>query len=31
VAVLAAWWSVEDHGTRDDGVLRCAELLNALA
>jgi streptomycin 6-kinase len=31
VAVLSAWWSVEDHGAQDGAVLRCAELLSALA
>ncbi len=29
-AVLSAWWSVEDQGKTDEGVLRCAELMSAL-
>ena len=31
VAMLSAWWSVEDHGERDDAMLRCADLLEPLA
>lgn len=30
VAVLSAWWSVEDQGVVDEEVLRCAALLRAL-
>jgi streptomycin 6-kinase len=29
VAVLSAWWSVEDQGATNEGVLRCAELMSA--
>lgn len=30
-AMLSAWWSVEDHGERDEGVLVCAEILEEMA
>jgi streptomycin 6-kinase len=30
-AVLSAWWSVEDLGEADEGVLRVAALLNERA